>query len=112
MKPTFLSAASEQARVAQLFTHVRDGVVMIDPAGTVGFWSVGAEEIYGHPAPEALNRCYLDLLPARCRAIQVKHINRALEGEETAAEWQTTGRNGRPVWLEASFRPMHDDMAY
>src|SRR5918992_1223830 len=37
MKPTLLSTASEQARMAQLFNHVRDAVIMIDPAGTVGF---------------------------------------------------------------------------
>src|SRR5687767_7407898 len=108
MKPTFLSTASEQARVAQLFTHIRDAVIMIDPAGTVGFWSQGAADILGRPAPEALNRCYLDLLPPRCRAAQVPHINRALDGEASSAEWQRTGPDGQPAWLEGTFRPIHD----
>ena len=109
MKPTHLSTASEQSRVVQLFNHVRDAVITIDPAGTVGFWSLGAAETYGRPATDALNRCYLEVLPARCRAIQVRHINRALEGEESGAEWQTTAPNGKPMWLEGSFRPLTDN---
>jgi len=37
MKATSLSTASEQARTAQLFRHVRDAVVMLDPDGAVVF---------------------------------------------------------------------------
>src|SRR4051812_49442369 len=91
MKTTFLSAASEQARTAQLFQHVRDAVVLLDPAGVVGFWSAGAARLYGRPAPDALNRNYLDLLPPRCRAAQVPHIHRALDGDESSAEWRSAG---------------------
>jgi PAS domain S-box-containing protein len=108
MKPTFLSTASEQARTVQLFQHVRDAVIMLDPAGTVGFWSAGAAQLYGRPAPEALNSNYLGLLHPRCRSAQVPHIHKALEGEESSAEWQTTGPEGEPLWLEGDFRPLTD----
>lgn len=108
MKPTLLSSASEQARMAQLFNHVRDAVIMLDPAGVVGFWSRGAADIYGRSPTEALNCCYLELVPQRCRAEQVRLIHRALEGEESSAEWQTTSPTGQAMWLEGDFRPMHD----
>jgi PAS domain S-box-containing protein len=108
MKPTFLSTASEQTRVAQLFAHVRDAVILIDPDGQVGFWSQGAADIYGREAPEALNRSYMDLIPQRCRAPQIRQIQRALEGEESGAEWQTIDPDGKLMWLEGSFRPVND----
>ncbi|HEX3150722.1 MAG TPA: PAS domain S-box protein [Gemmataceae bacterium] len=108
MKPTFLSTASEQSRIAQLFQQVRDAVIMIDPAGVVGFWSLGAAQILGRSAPDALNRRYLDLLHPLCRVAQVPHIHRALEGEETSTEWQTVDADGQPQWLEGNFRPMHE----
>jgi two-component system cell cycle sensor histidine kinase/response regulator CckA len=107
MKPTLLSTASEQARMAQLFTHVRDAVIMIDPAGVVGFWSAGAGRVYGRRAADALNRRYLDLLPPQCRAVQVPLLHKALEGEEAFAEWQTSGPDGSAVWLEGNFQPVH-----
>ncbi len=108
MKPTLLSAASEQARVAQLFQHVRDAVIMLDLAGVVGFWSRGAADIYGRQATEALNCCYLELLPPKCRVAQARPIHRALEDEESNAEWQTISPAGQPMWLEGDFRPVHD----
>jgi PAS domain S-box-containing protein len=94
--------------MAQLFTHVRDAVIMIDPSGIVGFWSLGAAQIYDRSAPDALNRCFLELIPPTCRAAQTRHIHRALEGEESTAEWQTKSRDGEPMWLEGDFRPVHD----
>jgi len=109
MKTTHLSTASEQACTAQLFTHVRDAVIMIDPAGIISFWSAGAAETYGRAATDALNRCYLEVLPAPCREVQVRHINRAMDGEESGAEWQTTAPNGKPMWLEGNFRPLTDN---
>ena len=96
MKPSLLSTASEQARMAQLFNHVRDGVIMLDP------------EIYGRSPNEALNRCYLDLLSPRCRVVQVPQIQRALEGEDNSVEWQTIGPDDKPMWLEGEFRPACD----
>ena len=108
MKTTFLSAASEQARTAQLFQHVRDAVVLLDPSGVVGFWSAGAARLYGRQPPDALNRHYLGLLPPRCQAAQVPHIHRALDGDESAAEWRSVGPDGGAVWLEGDFRPATD----
>jgi two-component system, cell cycle sensor histidine kinase and response regulator CckA len=108
MKLTRLSEASEQARVAQLFNHVRDAVIMLDPTGVVGFWSRGASQIYGRQPVETLNTCYLQLIPPRCRAAQAKPIHQALEGDESSAQWQTTGPDGEPMWLEGDFRPVHD----
>ena len=94
--------------MAQLFNHVRDAVIMLDHAGTVGFWSQGAAEIYGRPATEALNRCYLELLPPLCRVAQGKPIHRALEGDEGSTEWRTTSPTGTDMWLEGDFRPVVD----
>ena len=108
MKATFLSTASEQARTARLFQHVRDAVIMLDPDGTVGFWSAGAARVYGRPAPDALNRPYLDLLPLPCRAAQESLIRQACDGDEVSAEWRTTNPDGRPMWLEGDFRPVTD----
>src|SRR5205085_11001740 len=99
MKPTLLSTASEHARVAQLFQHVRDAVIMLDPDGTVVFWSRGAADIYGRQATEALNHCYLELVPTHCRTAQARHIHRALNGEENSSEWQTVSLLNRPMWL-------------
>ena len=109
MKPTLLSHASEQARTAQLFSHVRDGVVMLDPVGVVGFWSAGTARLYGRLAPSALGQCYLDLLPPRCRVVQIPLIHKALEGDETSAEWQTTRPDGAIAWVAGDFRPVFDD---
>jgi two-component system, cell cycle sensor histidine kinase and response regulator CckA len=108
MKPTFLSTASEHSRMAQLFQHVRDAVIMIDAAGVVGFWSTGAAQILGRPAVDALNCCYLDLLHPQCRVVQLPHIQRALDGAESSAEWQTIGPDGNAMWLEGDFRPVTD----
>lgn len=108
MKPTHLSTVSEQARTAQLFLHVRDAVIMLDPSGIVTFWSLGAAQLYGKPASEALNRCYTELLHPHCRTNQVPHLLRAIEGEEHSSEWQTTGPDGKPLWLEGDFRPVFD----
>ena len=109
MRPTLLSTASEQARIAQLFMHVRDGVVMLDPIGVVGFWSEGAADLYNRSSPTALGRCYLDLVPARTIPVQLPMIQRAIEGEEASAEWQMTRDDGVTVWVEADFRPLCDD---
>ncbi|WP_020475995.1 PAS domain S-box protein [Zavarzinella formosa] len=109
MRPTLLSTASEQARIAQLFMHVRDGVVMLDPIGVVGFWSDGAAELHNRPAPDALGRCYLELIPARTIAIQLPLIQRAIDGEEASGEWQMTRSDGVTLWVEADFRPLCDD---
>jgi two-component system, cell cycle sensor histidine kinase and response regulator CckA len=109
MKPTSLSTTSENARTAQLFAHVRDAVIMLDPFGTVTFWSDGAATILGRPAPDALSRCYLDLIPRPCRAVQVPLIHKALDGEARSSEWQTVDPAGKPMWLEGDFRPIADD---
>jgi two-component system, cell cycle sensor histidine kinase and response regulator CckA len=109
MKPTFLSTTSENARMAQLFGHVRDAVIMLDTFGVVVFWSAGAATILGRAAPEALNQCYPDLIPKPCRRAQVPLIHRALDGETGSAEWQTVDGTGNPMWLEGDFRPVADD---
>lgn len=109
MRPTLLSTASEQARIAQLFTHVRDGVVMLDPIGVVGFWSDGAAELYKRSAPVSLGKCYLDLVPSRTIQIQLPLIQKALEGEDASGEWQMTREDGSPLFVEADFRPQYDE---
>ncbi len=108
MTATSLSTASEHARTAQLFRYVRDAVIMLDPHGTVGFWSAGAARVYGRPAAGTLNRPYLDLLPPACRETQGPLVRRAMDGEAAAGEWQTVGPDGRPMWLEGDFRHLTD----
>src|SRR5829696_3327690 len=109
MKPTHLSTASENARMARLFGYVRDAVIMLDPQGVVAFWSAGAAQILGREAPDALNKCYLELLPRPCRTAQTPLLLRALDGEAGSAEWQTSDPADRPMWLEGDFRPLTDD---
>jgi PAS domain S-box-containing protein len=111
MKRSLLSTASEQARMAQFFSHVRDGVVWLDPDAIVEFWSAGAAAIFGRSPDEALDRCYLDLLSPRCRVVQVLPIQRAMEGEDSSVEWQTTGPDGKPMWLEGDFRSVCDPLS-
>lgn len=109
MRPTLLSTASEQARIAQLFTHVRDGVVMLDPIGVVSFWSDGASELYDRSAPISLGRCYLEIVPPRTISVQLPLIQKAFNGEECYGEWQIPQSDGSVKYVEADFRPLCDD---
>jgi signal transduction histidine kinase len=49
-------AQAQRAQAAQVLSHVGDGVFLVEPGGTIGFWNLGAETLTGLPAAAALKR--------------------------------------------------------
>jgi PAS domain S-box-containing protein len=91
-------AQAQRAQAAQVLSHVGDGVFLVEPGGTIGFWNPGAEALTGLPAaaalkrrPEELFRRWRDNAPRPTPSESRPHAR--------------TGRyeiNGRELWLSVS----------
>jgi PAS domain S-box-containing protein len=91
-------AQSQRAQAAQVLSHVGDGIFLVEPEGTIGFWNPAAEALTGLTAAEALKR-RPDEIFRRWR----KNPPRATPPDERPVT--TTGRyevNGRELWLSMS----------
>jgi PAS domain S-box-containing protein len=59
LAPTFARsryAQAQRAQAAQVLSHVGDGIFLVEPEGTIGFWNPAAEALTGLTAAEALKR--------------------------------------------------------
>ena len=91
-------AQSQRAQAAQVLSHVGDGIFLVEPEGTIGFWNPAAEALTGLTAAEALKRRPNEIF-RRWRA----NPPRATPPDERPVT--TTGRyevNGRELWLSMS----------
>ena len=64
-------------------------VVMADRAGTIQFWSKGAEALLGHAAQEMIGRKLDAIVPPEYREQHWAGFNRAMEAGTAAMEGQS-----------------------
>ncbi|WP_421119641.1 PAS domain S-box protein [Aquihabitans daechungensis] len=57
-----------ERELSGLWSELADAVVIADPAGTIVFWNVAAERIFGWPAAEARGQTLDLIIPERLRA--------------------------------------------
>lgn len=73
-------------------------VIGTDVNGTVVYWNVRAESLYGWRADEAMGRNILDLTPTRQSSDEAARImERISRGEEWTGEFIVRRRDGTPV---------------
>jgi len=56
-------------------------IIAIDQKGTVFFWNLAAEKIFGYSAPEMLSRSVLDIVPERLQAMSKQAFLRTVNNE-------------------------------
>jgi two-component system phosphate regulon sensor histidine kinase PhoR len=91
-------AQAQRTQAAQVLSHVGDGVFLVDPAGTIGFWNPGAEALTGLTAAAALRRT-----PDEVFRRWGQNAPRVTPADDRPVAH--TGRyevNGRELWLSVS----------
>lgn len=92
----------DMRRLAAVFTHSNDAIILMDARGLVVGWNGGAERMYGWTAEETRGLDYRNLLPDPGRAQVDTLIARLNQGEtQPAEEAQRLCRDGRllDVWV-------------
>ncbi|WP_269539134.1 sensor histidine kinase [Cerasicoccus fimbriatus] len=97
----------ENSRLAAIITHSKDGVVCVDEFDQIRVWNLGAQEIFGHTAEEALGKPLSEVIPHTVfnqgwlqEARENKHVNgRAI----TLAKC-----NGQLIDVSVSISPVRD----
>ncbi|HTK31628.1 MAG TPA: ATP-binding protein [Candidatus Saccharimonadaceae bacterium] len=113
-------ATAAQGIFRLLVESVRDhAILLLDPAGCVKSWSLGAEEMTGHFEREALGRPISQLLPRRPSAFGPGHtpesdwtaevLRGALAEGSYSDEGRYLRRDGSEYWATLTLTPLLDD---
>ena len=102
--------------VTRLLEHMRDAVVVIDPAdGQVVLWNAAASRLFGHAAQEMLGTSVARVIPELLMPSQPASIARSLaaEGDDHAAdvrvhELPAIRKDGYELRVELTLSPLHD----
>lgn len=94
----------------QLLDAFGDALMAVTPAGTITFWSRGAERVFGHSRDEALGQQLVELLvlPEQRSSESLQLRNAALTGEATY-EAIRRRKDGSEVYVDVSIRAIADD---
>ena len=89
------------------------GVVLVDAAGSIRFWSPGAETLFGYPAAEAVGKSLDLIIPERMRTRHWAGFREAMAGAASGAGGASTHlpvvrKDGTMVTLAARFVALHD----
>lgn len=103
--------AEEEIRFqAHLLDAVDQAVIATDLNGTVIFWNLFAETLYGWPAAEALGSNVLDLTPSPGMKEQATEILQSLQaGHSWAGEFEMQRRDGTFFPAQVNDSPILDD---
>ncbi len=94
----------------RLLREVDQAVIVSDRAGTIVFWNVSAERLYGWAAYEAVGRNVLDVMPSAQSAEQAGEImERLVAGESWAGEAEAQRRDGSTFTALITNSPVCDD---
>lgn len=67
----------------QVLNNAPDAILISDQEGVIRFWNRGAEQIFGHSAPEALGRSLDLIIPEPLRARHWEGYRRVMASGET-----------------------------
>ncbi len=89
------------------------GVVLVDAAGRIRFWSPGAEALFGYPSAEAVGKSLDLIIPERMRTRHWDGFRQAMgEGGgargQAAATLPVVRKDGAVLPLSARFVALHD----
>ncbi|MBI4384878.1 MAG: PAS domain S-box protein [Nitrospinae bacterium] len=79
------SSRESKAFVQAIVTHLSDGVVVIDEAGTVTEFNPSAERVFGYPADEVIGKNVNMLMPEPYRSEHDGHLKRYLQTGKSKA---------------------------
>lgn len=84
-------------------------VIATDASGTVIYWGMGAELLYGWQRSEVLGRNIIDITPSAMSRDEATEIMRALrDGHPWAGEFQVQTKEGTRVAAHVTDIPVHD----
>lgn len=97
------------AAVASAFQHTADGVMVLDPAGTIIFWNAAAEEILGYSPSDVLGRPCWEVLHGRTEQGNLSchphcHVLTMAERREPIRAYDvwTRAKDGTARWINIS----------
>ena len=104
------SEAGEIIRRAALAMSGTDAIIATDDAGTILYWNLHAETLYGWKAEEALGRSVLDVTPASMSQAEAHRImERVLAGETWSGHFLVRHRDGSPIRVNVTDWPVTHD---
>lgn len=94
---------------ARLLENLREAVVATDTNLAVTAWNLGAEEIFGWTAADALGRHVGEVIPAEFAGERVSEIIQELEdGGRYRTEVASRRKDGTPVYVEGAIIALRD----
>ena len=97
--------------LAALLESMADhAVILMDPDGHVRLWSVGAEQLLGHPAGDMLGRPLSTVLPPEDRAAASLEavLHAALRDGRALDIRRLVRADGTTLWADCSFSPIRE----
>lgn len=94
---------------AEVFDIPGQAVIGTMLDGTIVYWNLGAEVLYGWPAADVVGRNILDVTPSDMSAAQGEGIMKALQkGHTWTGEFSARTRSGRSVMVHVRDVPVRD----
>jgi two-component system, cell cycle sensor histidine kinase and response regulator CckA len=94
---------------AALLDESQDAILVRDLDGTVSYWNVGAERLYGWTASEAMGRRYADLVATGDPSAVEEATRAVLTAGVWSGELRNHTRSGTEVVVEARWSVLSDD---
>lgn len=101
---------TDQARLAAIVESSADGIIGKDLHGMVTSWNLGAEQIFGYSATEAVGKLLADLVvPVEMQDQERDILARVGRGERVPHfETQRRQRDGKLIDVSVAVSPIHD----
>jgi PAS domain S-box-containing protein len=91
-----------RAEASQALEFVADGVVLLDPEGTVRLWNPAAEAITGVRAAELIGNPLAEVIPGWSVVAAIVPLTEPRDGGAVRAESVTIEIGGRELWISIS----------
>ena len=109
-----MSLTPDDLGIGRLFDTIREAIVVADVAsGRIVLWNLGAQQIFGHAAPEAVGRPLEILMPEDMRAVHQRGLARYratghgdLIDTQSVLDLPALHRDGHTISIEMTLSPI------
>lgn len=109
MHRTGLVARAQLRHQAHVLANIRESVIVSDLAGTVTYWSSGAEHVFGYRADEMIGRSVAVLYPDVDVARLGADLAQILAGADYERDWEGRRRDGSRVIVSVHTSVLRDE---
>ncbi|MGH1365681.1 MAG: PAS domain-containing sensor histidine kinase [Calditrichia bacterium] len=112
MQDLILQHQEKEHLFAAIVNSSSDAIIFLDPDGIIAHWNLGAEDIFGYSAEEAIGQPYEILVPAELKGVdEMNYVRQEMQDKGNLKKYETRRQcnDGSILFVDISSTQIRDE---